>query len=71
VTSILPPLTQKLGGLFRRKEVMEEKTYVPFLNCGWKLSDDGCCSHPENATPECHQFICPIKVAQPSVQSDS
>jgi hypothetical protein len=47
---------------------MEETIYTPFLNCGWKSSEDGCCSHPSNATPECHKFICPIKAAQPSVQ---
>lgn len=40
-----------------------EDVYVPFLNCGWKSSEDGCCSHPNNATPECHQFCCPISVA--------
>lgn len=47
---------------------MEENTYVPFLNCGWKSSEDGCCSHPSNAAPECHQFICPIKAAQQNVE---
>ena len=39
--------------------------YVPFLNCGWKSAEDGCCSHPRNATPECHQFCCPIKAVAP------
>jgi hypothetical protein len=35
--------------------------YVPYQNCGWKDESDGCCSHPRNATPECHQFCCPIE----------
>ena len=38
----------------------DEDIYTPFLNCGWKSTEDGCCSHPNNATPECHQFCCPI-----------
>lgn len=43
-----------------------EKLYVPFLNCGHKAFVDGTCLHPNNATPECHQFICPIKAARQS-----
>ncbi len=43
---------------------MEPKIYTPFLNCGWKHEADGTCSHPHNATPECHQFICPIKAVE-------
>lgn len=35
--------------------------YVPFHNCGWKDAEDGCCGHPDNATPECHQHVCPIR----------
>ncbi len=48
---------------------MEPKIYTPFLNCGWKQADDTC-GHPRNATPECHQFICPIKAVEQSVQAD-
>jgi hypothetical protein len=42
----------------------EPEIYVPFLNCGHKSNEDGTCTHPVNITPECHQFICPIKAAQ-------
>lgn len=38
--------------------------YVPYQNCGWKDNEDGCCAHPHNATPECHQYACPIKVSK-------
>lgn len=38
------------------------QTFTPFFSCGWKDSDDGTCSHPENTTPECSQFSCPIKI---------
>jgi len=47
---------------------MIQKTFIPFVpfeNCGWKDSWDGTCSHPKNATPECHQFCCPIKAVTP------
>lgn len=37
-----------------------EEIETPYINCGWKSPKDGTCSHPSNATPECHQFICPI-----------
>ena len=39
---------------------MEPEIYTPFLNCGWKHEVDSTCNHPRNATPECHQFCCPI-----------
>ncbi len=44
---------------------MEQKIYTPFLNCGWKHKVDFTCTHPGNATPECHQFICPISAVTP------
>lgn len=31
----------------------------PIKNCG-KVGEDGCCEHPDNLTPECHQNACPI-----------
>ena len=46
---------------------MSEEIYTPYMNCGWKSAEDGCCSHPRNATPECHQFICPIHPQDPLI----
>jgi len=31
----------------------------PVADCGHK-GEDGCCQHPQNITPECHRFACPI-----------
>lgn len=36
---------------------------TPIPNCEFKNSEDGCCSHPKNATPECHKHACP-RIAQ-------
>ena len=52
----------------QKEEIIDEKTYVPFMNCGHKNSEDGCCMHLGNATPECHQFICPIQAAHTDKQ---
>ncbi|MEV5774253.1 phage Gp37/Gp68 family protein [Streptomyces antimycoticus] len=32
----------------------------PALDCGQVDPDDGCCTHPDNPTPECHRWVnCP------------
>lgn len=28
--------------------------------CPYKDADDGCCTHSENMTPECHKHVCPL-----------
>lgn len=28
--------------------------------CPYKDADDGCCTHSENMTPECHKRVCPL-----------
>lgn len=33
--------------------------FVPILDCSFQDADDGCCSHPDNFTPECHFDCCP------------
>ena len=38
----------------------QDNIFTPFDDCGWKDQSDGTCSHPQNTTPECSQFICPI-----------
>jgi hypothetical protein len=34
--------------------------YTPILGCGYKCAEDGTCSHPKAATPECHVYACPM-----------
>lgn len=52
---------REVDNYIERDEEIED-IYVPFLNCGHKAIDETC-NHPNNATPECHQFCCPIRVA--------
>lgn len=52
---------REIDNYIERDEEIED-VYVPFLNCGHKAVDETC-NHPNNATPECHQFCCPIRVA--------
>jgi protein gp37 len=33
----------------------------PALDCGFANPEDGCCTHPDTPTPECHRWVrCPI-----------
>lgn len=33
----------------------------PAVDCGFANPDDGCCTHPDTMTPECHRWVrCPV-----------
>ncbi|QDE90163.1 hypothetical protein BHS06_15005 [Myxococcus xanthus] len=37
----------------------------PVANCGHTNAVDGLCTHPDNMTPECHEFACPLLRQEP------
>lgn len=41
--------------------MIEPEIVIPVLHCGYRDPEDGCCSHPKNITPECHQWCCPAR----------
>jgi hypothetical protein len=45
--------------LFKAKSLSHPEAERPVKNCG-HVGPDGCCQHPGNMTPECHDGACPI-----------
>jgi len=39
---------------------MNDEYIMPIKNCEYSDPDDGCCMHPDNQTPECHRWACPL-----------
>jgi hypothetical protein len=51
-----------LGGCDKLRQAQQERDELKArtwpLHCGYKDAEDGCCTHPDNHTPECHPDAC-------------